>query len=72
MHLVFKGSRDGFKKERLWNLCDNYPHSITFVQSEFGNIFGGYSSKPWNNNNQYTEGETFLFLIEDDEIRTFK
>ncbi len=51
MHLVYKGSRDGFRKERLWSLCDNYPHSITFIQSEFGNIFGGYSSKPWNNDN---------------------
>jgi hypothetical protein len=32
-------------------MCDNKGETITFIENEFGYLFGGRTMKSWNSNN---------------------
>jgi hypothetical protein len=46
--LIYKASENGFSANKFHELCDGIKNTITVVQSENGNIFGGYSPIAWN------------------------
>jgi hypothetical protein len=46
LELLFKGSRDGFKSDDFNRLC-NKPNTLSVVESEFGKVFGGFTSLAW-------------------------
>ena len=56
IELIYRGSRDGkdFHKK-----CDNKGETITLIQNEKGNIFGGYASISWisDKNDTYHRSE---------------
>eukprot|EP00347_Sterkiella_histriomuscorum_P011049 403373945 len=64
--LLYKGSRDGFNYERLHQLCDNEGPTVTFIQSELGLVFGGYTSIPLTKPNittQIRDEDAFIFSL---------
>ena len=44
--LLFRASRDGFAASTFHFQCDNEGPTVTVVESG-GNIFGGFTEKPW-------------------------
>ncbi|CDW90777.1 UNKNOWN [Stylonychia lemnae] len=45
--LIYKGTRDGFKATNFHSLCDNKGPNISYILSETGQVFGGYTSLSW-------------------------
>ena len=45
--LLYRASRDGFDPKDFHSKCDNYPNTITIIQSMPGYIFGGYTQVCW-------------------------
>lgn len=47
LSLLYRGSRDGFKRGDFHSRCDNKPKTLTIVKSASGCIFGGYTEAEW-------------------------
>ncbi|CDW73378.1 tldc domain-containing protein [Stylonychia lemnae] len=63
-NLIYKGSRDGFKVANFHSKCDNQGPTISFIQSEHVQIFGGYTSISWTSHNSYhKDDEAFVFSL---------
>eukprot|EP01084_Bolivina_argentea_P277559 473891_1 len=65
-NLLFRASEHGFKAKDFHNKCDNHAPTITIIQSNFGNIFGGYTKIEWTTPTQckhFKDRDSFLFLI---------
>lgn len=61
---IYKGTKDGFNTNNFHGKCDNKGETVVVIQSDSGNIFGGYAPQPWGNTNQYTyDTKTFLFSL---------
>ncbi|CDW84039.1 tldc domain-containing protein [Stylonychia lemnae] len=45
--LLYKASKHGFTASDFHSRCDNQGPSITFILSDHGKVFGGYTSVPW-------------------------
>ena len=45
--LLYRGSRDGFRARDFHSHCDDIPNTLTIIQSENGNIFGGFTTQTW-------------------------
>eukprot|EP00347_Sterkiella_histriomuscorum_P015325 403357450 len=62
--LLFRGSIDGFKASKFHEKCDGKQPTVTFIQSEYGLVFGGFTSIPWTSNHQYYRDPTaFVFSL---------
>eukprot|EP00347_Sterkiella_histriomuscorum_P005374 403356856 len=66
--LLFKGSRDGFTATKFHELCDNKGPTVQFIQSEYGQVFGGYASIPLiSPNNDFSsiqsDNDAFVFNL---------
>eukprot|EP01084_Bolivina_argentea_P126552 224058_1 len=64
--LLYKASQHKYSANKFHELCDGHGPTLCIIQSNFGNIFGGYSSIKWTTikHNCYNEDENaFLFLI---------
>jgi len=61
---IYKASKDTFNTNVFHAKCDNQGETVTIIQSDNGNIFGGYSPLPWSNSGSYTyDTRTFLFSL---------
>eukprot|EP01084_Bolivina_argentea_P122073 216344_1 len=59
-----RASEQNFSALRFHECCDGMAPTITFIQTEFGNVFGGYTIIPWTSITQWqTDKEAFLFLL---------
>jgi len=64
MELIYRGTKDGMTNTAFHNKCDNKGETITLIKNDKGNIFGGYASISWtNNDNWYSAPESFLFTL---------
>ena len=64
MELIYRGTRDGMTSNDFHNKCDNKGKTICLFLNEKDNIFGGYSSIPWQNNGgNKTANDCFLFTL---------
>jgi hypothetical protein len=64
MELIYRGTRDGMTSNDFHNKCDNKGKTICLFLNEKDNIFGGYSSIPWQNNGGYkTANDCFIFTL---------
>ena len=65
MKLLFRGTRDGMNAQSFHNKCDNNGETITLIQNDKGNIFGGYASIPWTNNSgsYFSAPDSFIFTL---------
>eukprot|EP01084_Bolivina_argentea_P140209 246568_1 len=63
-NLLFRATEHGFKAKDFHNKCDNDGQTITIIKSNFGNIFGGYTTVPWTSKEGcHKDIDAFLFLI---------
>ena len=73
--LLYQGSRDGFDALDFHSRCDGWPNTLTIVKSAKGNIFGGFTSIPWesidydNENGYEYDKNAFIFSLVNDENR---
>jgi hypothetical protein len=67
---IFRGSRDGFLSETFHQKCDGKGPTIVIVQSEFWNIFGGFSPISWGKSGN--DLSTFLFSLKNWTGMSFK
>ena len=64
MELIYRGTRDGMTANDFHNKCDNKGKTICLFLNDKDNIFGGYSSIPWTNNEvDKTANDCFLFTL---------
>jgi len=67
MKLLFRGTRDGMNAQSFHNKCDNNGETITLIQNDKGNIFGGYASIPWTEGpysaSYYSARDSFIFTL---------
>ncbi|PKC05496.1 hypothetical protein RhiirA5_420854 [Rhizophagus irregularis] len=63
--LLLRGSRDGFTPYKFHELCDNKPHTVTFIKiKETEEIIGGYNPLIWKSHNRGEFGitkDSFIF-----------
>ena len=55
--LLYRGSEHEFSVERFHELCDDHAPTLTIVETEFGNVFGGYTEGQWTLNGGYIRDE---------------
>ena len=58
--LLYQGSGDGFRASNFHSHCDGYPNTLTIVKSSNGNIFGGFTSIPWESI-EYDEENGYMY-----------
>ena len=66
MELKFRGSTDGMMGSRFHKKCDHQGKTITLIQNDRGDIFGGFASIPWTNNfyGSYRKApDSFIFTL---------
>ena len=67
MKLLFRGTRDGMNAQSFHNKCDKNGETITLIQNDKGNIFGGYASIPWtegpSSGSYYSAPDSFIFTL---------
>eukprot|EP00347_Sterkiella_histriomuscorum_P022914 403336678 len=64
--LLFNGSRDGFTASKFHELCDNKGPTVSFIQSEYGLVFGGYTCISWTSPGNYksqSDPSAFVFSL---------
>ena len=67
LKLLYRGSRDGDRTKTCHQLCDNKQNVLIIIQSDIGNIFGGYSKIGFKVNNKaeyLVDNNCFLFSYE--------
>eukprot|EP01084_Bolivina_argentea_P103945 186166_1 len=65
-NLLYRASENEYLANKFHELCDGKGSNICIVKSNFGNIFGGYTSIGWESDNEYDD-KAFLFLIRSSE-----
>ena len=64
MKLIYRGTRDGMTSKDFHDKCDNKGKTICLFLNDKGNIFGGYSSIPWERNSgDKIANDCFLFTL---------
>merc|ERR1712228_601663 len=65
--LLYRASRDGYKIKDCHPKCYSHPNVVLIVQSEKGNVFGGFTQIGWDLNaktDEYrSDPDAFLYLI---------
>ena len=77
VQLLYKASRDGFGTNTFRSKCDGKSPTITFIKSNHGYLFGGYTQAQWNNkkrNGSYaSDWDAFIFTFQQgNELEVFK
>ena len=67
-NLIYRGSRDGFDKESCIEKVYDKQNIVILIQSQNGNVFGGYTKAGWDsdlhNSSDYTaDKDAFVFQI---------
>merc|ERR1712157_614582 len=62
--LLFRASQHQFLASKFHELCDDHGPTLVIIQSNYGHVFGGYTSKKWSSNEGSSEDEdAFLFVL---------
>jgi hypothetical protein len=64
--LLWRGSRDSFKKEEFHRRCDGHANTLTVIVDTKGNIFGGFTPVEWESNScgkADDSQKSFLFTL---------
>eukprot|EP00347_Sterkiella_histriomuscorum_P017230 403350183 len=57
-------SRDGFDADSFRQLCDDKGPTVSFILSEYGQVFGGFTSIPWTSADQpQSDPSAFVFSL---------
>ena len=62
--MIYSASQHGFSAETFHNHCDGKAPTYVIIQSNEGNICGGYSDVPWGQTGKYvSSNKAFLFSL---------
>ena len=69
---LFRASDHKYSANKFHELCDDKGGTITIIKSNWGNIFGGFTSKSWKPSNHWgyefrRDENAFLFLVKSDD-----
>ena len=74
--LLYVASQHEYSAKQFHLLCDNKGPLLVIIQSEFGNVFGGFTSKSWGfaGDGARYDDKAFLFMIRnyDEPGKSFK
>jgi hypothetical protein len=71
--LKYRASRDGFKETDFHAKCDGVPNTLTVIKSTHGNIFGGFTEKPWTSVEcVVSDHKAYIFSLVNQENKPFK
>ena len=71
--LKYRASRDGFKATDFHAKCDGVPNTLTVIKSTNGNIFGGFTEKPWTSDIcVVSDPKAYIFSLVNQENKPFK
>ena len=59
---LYKASDNNFTSDSFHKFCDNYSSTIIIIKSNYGNIFGGYTSIKWQSPSTMDENGNFVNL----------
>eukprot|EP01084_Bolivina_argentea_P096241 173012_1 len=63
-NLIYKGTKNGFKKKQFDNKCLGKGPSLVLIQTTKNIIYGGYTQVPWSKHNIWkSDYKGFLFSI---------
>eukprot|EP01083_Nonionella_stella_P049772 132588_1 len=63
---IFSTEQQGFSAKKFHEVCDNKAKTLIIAESEYGNIFGGYTQVNWvpsKSGKFQTDANAFLFLL---------
>ena len=71
-NLLFRASDHEHSGSKFHDYCNNKGATITIIESNYGNIFGGYTSISWKSTGEFgtefrRDKNAFLFLIKSDD-----
>ena len=67
--LIYRASKDGWDSKDFHLKCDNKSKTLIIINSDTNNIFGGYTSIPWTQDNRWHyDKNVFLFLIKSSKM----
>lgn len=67
-NLLFRASDHKYSAAKFHKYCNDKGATISIIKSNYGSIFGGYTSKSWTWNDHYVKDkDAFLFLIKSNE-----
>eukprot|EP01084_Bolivina_argentea_P301058 519274_1 len=63
--LLFRGSDDGFLARTFHMKCDDIPNTVCVIESDHGNVFGGFTTLPWKSDvgRYHIDEEAFVFIV---------
>ena len=63
--LLYRNSKDGNHAESFHKHCNGYANTLTLIESNHGNVFGGFTTKDWGIGNVgfVKDDLSFLFRI---------
>ena len=71
--LIYRGSRDGFEKQKFNSLLQGKGPTLTIVETvEHSQRFGGFTQIPWNFNDQFTTNDPKAFIFSLDNMKKYK
>ena len=72
MHLLFRGSRDGWKYKNFHKKCDNQGPTIMLIKTSLGRLCGAFTPLPWDSTSncwkEDTSQQAFLFSLDSQTI----
>jgi hypothetical protein len=67
--LLLRGSRDGFAPKKFHGLCDDIPHTITFIKvKRTEEILGGYNPLIWKSSGGGKTKDSFIFSFKNNDV----
>ena len=65
LELIYRGTRDGMTNTNFFQKCENKGKTITIIKNDKNNIFGGYSSISFQNNDNGSQNapDSFIFTL---------
>ena len=65
---------NGTSLDTIYDKCRDSDKTIMVLRDQYGSVFGGYCTEPWDNNNCFFgDGETILFTFgKTDKVKTYR
>lgn len=66
LNLIFQATKNGFKANDFHRICDGKSKTFIIAKSNYGNVYGGYASVPWQsvNKGEYIQDpHAFLYSL---------
>ena len=70
---LFCMRENGVSLDTIYEKCKHSDKTIMVLRDQYGAVFGGYCTEPWDNNNCFFgDGECILFTFKKtDKVQTF-